>query len=172
MILNQINARTTGRCFPPASTAKFLFRIPRMSADKQPSASTGWGCPGCRSHKNARQEKRLRVCPRPGMCRRGKGWERLPPSSPWPFLNIFSADCSAGLPTPNCPLPWGGVSSSCVPSKRCCDTGAEHVPTVWWPLQHPWTLLSSIPTSCHKCIGKRSLSECLPHAINPIRISG
>lgn len=43
VILNQINAWTTGRCFPPASTAKFLFRIPRMFLTNNPR-STGWGC--------------------------------------------------------------------------------------------------------------------------------
>lgn len=54
VILNQINGWTTGRCFPPASTAKFLFRFPGLSCDKQSSLSTGWGS-HC-SHENAHQE--------------------------------------------------------------------------------------------------------------------
>lgn len=122
VILNQINAWTTGRCFPPASPAKFLFPVPRMSPDKQPSASTGWDSGAAAATKRP-SGHRLWVCPRAGPCgTAGKGWERLPPSSPWPFLNVFRVGCSAGLPTPNCPLPWGGVCSSSVPSKRCCDT--------------------------------------------------
>lgn len=140
------------------------------------------GLPGCRSHKNAHQETGCGSALAPG-CVGGVGkgctvWERLRPSSPLPSLNIFSVGCSAGLPTPKCPLPWGVVCSSSVPSKWCCDTAPKSracpIPTVCWPLQHPWTLFSSIPNSCqcHKCTGKGYLAECLPHAIIPIRIPG
>lgn len=81
VILNQINAWTAGRCFPPASTAKFLFRIPRMSSDKQPSASTGWGSRAAGAHQEQKHPsgKGLWVCPRPGLCGEGEqGLGRAP----------------------------------------------------------------------------------------------
>lgn len=104
----------------------------------------------------------------------GKGWERLPPSSPWPFLNIFSVACSAGLPSPNCPLPWGGVCSSCVPSKLCCDTEPRSRACPHCAPVTSSEVALQIPTSCrcHKHTGKGCLAQCLPPAIIPTRISG
>lgn len=104
----------------------------------------------------------------------GKGWERLPPSSPWPFLNIFSVACSAGLPSLNCPLPWGGVCSSCVPSKLCCDTEPRSRACPHCAPVTSSEVALQIPTSCrcHKRTGKGCLAQCLPPAIIPTRISG
>lgn len=149
-----------------------------MSSEKQPSASTGWGSraairnkkhpPGTKTpirNENPRQESSRGS---------GKGWERLPPSSPWPFLNIFSVACSAGLPSPNCPLPWGGVCSSCVPSKLCCDTEPRSRACPHCAPVTSSEVALQIPTSCrcHKRTGKGCLAQCLPPAIIPTRISG
>lgn len=137
------------------------------------------GLPGCRSHKNAHQETGCGSAPAPG-CVGGGGkgctvWERLRPSSPLPFLVSVAAlgsqprnvPCLGELSAPVLSPQSGAVTTA--PKSRACP-----IPTVCWPLQHPWTLFSSIPNSCrcHKCTGKGYLAECLPHAIIPIRIPG
>lgn len=155
---------------PPSSSSEsqgyLLTNNPRRQQD---------GAPGLPQPQKRPAGKRLRVCPRPGLCGRGgKGWEGLPPSSPCPFLNISVSIAALGSQPQSVPC-LGEVSAPVLSPQGGAVTlnpGAEHVPPVRWPLQHPWTLLSSIPTSCHKCIGKGRLAECLPHAIIPIRISG
>lgn len=131
------------------------------------------GLPGFRSHKNAHQETGCGSAPAPGCVGGGgKGCtvrERLRPSSPLLFLSIFSVGCSAGLPTPNCPLRWGDVCSSSVPSKWCCDTAPKSracphcllapATSLHIALQHPkqlpvpqvhWNgIPGRAPSSCH-----------------------
>lgn len=130
------------------------------------------GAPGLPQPQKRPSGNRLWVCPRPGL--RGRGWERLHGLGTAPTLlsfAIFSVGCSAGLPTPKCPLPWGVVCSSSVPSKWCCDNCTQeqsmsHPHCLLAPatfldivLQHPQQLpvpqvhwkgiLGRVPSSCH-----------------------
>lgn len=131
------------------------------------------GAPGLPQPQKRPSGNRLGSAPAPG-CVGGVGkgctvWERLRPSSPLPSLNIFSVGCSAGLPNPKCPLPWGVVCSTSVPSKWCCDTAPKSrarphcllapVTSLDIVLQHPQQLsvpqvhwkgiLGRVPSSCH-----------------------
>lgn len=117
---------------PPASTAKFLFQIPGLSSDKQPSASTGWSslAPWPRKHPSGNW---LRVSPRLGCVGRGgRGcgvWGQLRPSCPQPLRTIFSIGRSVGHPAPSsCPLPWADVCSISVSSRRGCRGHAVTLP--------------------------------------------
>lgn len=167
VILNQINGWTTGHCFP-------LPPLPSSSSDSQGCLVTNNPCcqqdgaPTAAMRTPIRKPVMGQSLPR--LC--WSRWEKLhnlglAPPSPQPFPNILSVGCSIGDTTPNCPLPWAGICSIYVSSKRCllrlcllkevlqgpcsdtaCTLGAVGMSPLSSGPCNVLTLLSSNPNSC------------------------